>query len=136
MLAGLQTFGGTYCLHLHLQLEATSNVGRFTNFWRNVLSSSLTDKGYFQCWQVYKLLEERTVFIFTYRWRLLPMLAGLQTFGETYCLHLHLQMGATFNVEIQGDSGPNISLYICTVHTAVLFQSLAAIYCQTHHVEY
>jgi hypothetical protein len=27
-------------------------------------------------------------------------------------------------------------VYICTVHTAVLFQSLAAIYCQTQHVKY
>jgi hypothetical protein len=26
--------------------------------------------------------------------------------------------------------------YICIVHTVVLFQSLAGIYCQTQHVEY
>jgi hypothetical protein len=27
-------------------------------------------------------------------------------------------------------------IYICAVHTAVLFQSLAGIYCQTQHVKY
>jgi hypothetical protein len=33
-------------------------------------------------------------------------------------------------------SRSHIEVYICTVHTAVLFQSLAGIYCQTQHVEY
>jgi hypothetical protein len=38
-------------------------------------------------------------------------LADLQTLGETYCcLHLRLQMEATSNVEIQGDSGIKINI--------------------------
>jgi hypothetical protein len=32
--------------------------------------------------------------------------------------------------------GQNQYFYICIVHTVVLFQSLAGIYCQTQHVEY
>jgi hypothetical protein len=32
-------------------------------------------------------------------------LTDLQTFGEKYFLHLRLQMEATSNVDIQGDSG-------------------------------
>jgi hypothetical protein len=48
--------------------------------------------------------------------------------------------GVLMNLKVSTLSGnefmTNNLLYICIVHTVVLFQSLTGIYCQTQHVEY
>jgi hypothetical protein len=55
-------------------------------------------------------------------------LTELPNYFKNWCVY-----GPKF---LDAQAFPYNFFYICIVHTVVLFQSLAGMYCQTQHVEY